>query len=515
MSMPTSGSTDTESREDAPPGLSKSRFQYGLQCLKRLYMETNHRELADPVDAALQARFDTGTAVGELAQQRFQGGTLITESYRAHESAVTRTQTLLSDFLIPALYEAAFTYQGIRTRVDVLARDPAGGFDLVEVKSTTSLKREHITDVAIQMYAVEGSGVPIANAYLMHLNNGYVYEGGEHDLEQLFTLEDVTEEARAFISDNVPVELERMWAALRADEIPDIATGPHCLRPYPCSFFDYCHADEPANPIRELPGPIAPGIDERLKAAGIATIADIPPDGEVDALLTYLQRRVRDSVASGEPFVGPDLASALSEIEFPISFLDFEAVGHAVPFYVGTRPYQAIPFQWSLYVREESGELRHAEFLNDDADDPRERLITALLEAMPPTGSIVAYSPYEKTTIERLARDFSRYAEPLIALTSRIVDMLQIVRQHYYHPAFHGSFSIKSVLPALAPDVTYADLAINEGQLAAISYQHMIAAETPADERARLRADLLTYCDRDTEAMIRVYDALRQAAAQG
>ncbi len=504
----------TSNAEDARPSLSKSRFQYGLQCLKRLYLETNNPELADPVAPVLQARFDTGTAVGELAQQRFPGGRLIEESYRAHESAVTRTQTLLSDFLIPALYEAAFTYQGIRTRVDVLARNPAGGFDLIEVKSTTSVKDEHITDAAIQLYAVEGSGVPIANAYLMHLNNRYVYEGGEHDLRQLFTLEDVTDRARQFVADSVPEELERMWAALRADETPDIATGPHCLRPYRCSFFDYCHANEPVNPIRELPGRLGPHLEERLNAAGIATIGNIPSDGEADALLTDMQRRVRDSVASGEPFVGPGLGGALSGIAYPVSFLDFEAVSQAVPVYIGTRPYQPIPFQWSLYVREESGELRHAEFLNDDVDDPRERLITALLEAMPSTGSIVAYSPYEKMTILALARDFPRYAKPLRALADRIVDMLQIVRQHYYHPAFHGSFSIKSVLPALAPDLTYADLAINEGTLAAISYQRMIAVETPADERAHLRAELLTYCDRDTEAMIRVYDALRQAATQ-
>ena len=504
----------TLNAEGAPPSLSKSRFQYGLQCLKRLYLETNNRELADPVAPVLQARFDTGTAVGELAQQRFPGGTLIEESYRAHESAVTRTQALLSDFLTPALYEAAFTYRGIRTRVDVLARNPAGGFDLIEVKSTTGVKEEHITDAAIQLYAVEGSGVPITNAWLMFLNNRYVYEGGDHDLEQLFTLEDVTDRARQFVADSVPGELERMWTALRADEIPDIVTGPHCLRPYRCSFFDYCHGDEPANSIRELPGRLDPHLEEKLNAAGIATIGNIPSDGETDTLLTQMQRRVRDSVASGEPFVGPDLGSALSEIEFPISFLDFEAVSHAVPVYIGTRPYQPIPFQWSLYVREESGELRHAEFLNDDVDDPRERLITALLEATPPTGSIVAYSPYERVTILGLARDFPRYAKPLRALADRIVDMLQIVRQHYYHPAFHGSFSIKSVLPALAPDLTYADLAINEGTLAAISYQRMIAPETPADERERLRADLLTYCDRDTEAMIRVYDALRQAAAR-
>ncbi len=469
--------------------------------------------MADPVDPALQARFDTGTAVGELAQQRFPGGALIEESYLAHQSAVGKTLTLLSDLLTPALYEAAFTYQGIRTRMDVLARNPEGGFDLIEVKSTTSLKNEHITDVAIQLYAVEGSSVPIANAYLMHLNNQYVYEGGDHDLERLFTLEDVTERAREFVEAHVPEELERMWTALRADEMPDIATGRHCEKPYRCSFFDYCHADEPANPIRELRDGLAPRLEQGLQAAEITTIDAIPPDGEFDALLKPIQRRMRDSIVSGQPFVGPNLVGALREIAFPISFLDFETVGHAVPVYVGTRPYQAVPFQWSLYVREESGETRNAEFLNDDADDPRERLITALLDTVPPTGDIVAYSSYEKRIIDALAQDFPEYAEPLNALSERIVDMLQIVRQNYYHPEFHGSFSMKSVLPALIPELGYSDLAIQEGTLASLSYARMISPEIPPAERAQLRDDLLAYCDRDTEAMVRLYDTLLAEAA--
>ncbi len=495
------------------PSLSKSRFQYGLQCLKRLYLETNHRNLADPVDAALQARFDIGAAVGELAQQRFPGGTLIMESYLAHESAARRTRLLLSNFLTPALYEAAFTFQGIRTRVDILARNPAGGFDLIEVKSTTSVKDEHITDVAIQLYTLEGAGVPVTNAYLMHLNNRYVYEGGDYDLEQLFTLADVTDRARRFVTESVPAELERMWAMLRADEMPDIATGRHCGKPYRCSFFEYCHADEPPNPIRELPGRVEPALVQRLYDAGITTIDAIPRDADHDALLSEMQRRVRDSLVSGEPFVGPDLEATLSDIAFPVSFLDFEAVGAAVPMYIGTRPYQAVPFQWSLHVREESGETRHAEFLNDDADDPRERLIRALLEATPPAGAILAYSPYEKQTIERLAEHFPAYAEQLLSLTERIVDLLQIVRRHYYHPAFHGSFSIKSALPALAPALRYTDLSIRDGSVAAVSYARMVAADTPPDEQAAIRGDLLAYCARDTEAMVRVYDALVMSAA--
>ena len=186
------------------PLLSKSRFQYGLQCLKRLYLECYHRELADPVDAGLQARFDTGTAVGKLARQRFPNGRLIEETHLEHDQAVGTTQALLADPGVPALYEATFTFQGIRTRIDVLKRNGPRAFDLVEVKSSTKVKPEHVTDAAIQLHAAEGSGIPIDRAYLTHLNTAYVYQGGDLDLQQLFTLEDISAPARSFVAENVP-----------------------------------------------------------------------------------------------------------------------------------------------------------------------------------------------------------------------------------------------------------------------------------------------------------------------
>ena len=160
------------------PQLSKSRFLAGLQCLKRLYLECYHRELADPVEAGRQTVFDTGHAVGELARRRFQGGVLVAEQYFEHSQAVRTTQDLLGDPSIPALYEPAFTFEGIRTRIDVLVRTADRVFDLIEVKSTASAKHEHIADVAIQVHVVEGCGISIGHAYLMHLNTTYVYQGG-------------------------------------------------------------------------------------------------------------------------------------------------------------------------------------------------------------------------------------------------------------------------------------------------------------------------------------------------
>ena len=486
------------------PQMSKSRFLAGLQCLKRLYLECHDRELADPIEASRQAIFDAGTAVGVLARQRFPGGALIDEDYFQHAQAVRSTRARLSDASLPALFEPAFTFQGIRTRVDVLSRSDEQEFDLVEVKSSTGPKNEHIPDIAIQMHVVEGSGISIRRAYLLHINNTYVYQGGDHDPELLFSLRDVTDEARAYAAKEMPEDLAHMWASLQLAETPDIETGRHCTTPYPCPFFGHCHLGESEHPIRNLPGLKQEG-HERLKASGIRDISGIPQDFPG---LSTVQHRVRDGVITGRPFVGPDLASRLGEISFPACFLDFETLNPAVPVYAGTRPYQTIPFQWSLHVRDSDGGLRHSSFLDGGPGDPRERFITSLLEDIPSLGTIVAYSSYEKTVMRELAQAFPQYEGRLLALCERVVDLLALIRSNYYHPEFHGSFSIKSVIPALVPDLAYDDLEIPEGLAAAAAYARLRDDDTPQSDRARISEALLAYCERDTEAMVRVFEVL-------
>ena len=407
-------------------------------------------------------------------------------SLRKHTWSTTgrsgQPKPFLDDATIPALYEAAFTFQRIRTRADILKRNGQHEFDLVEVKSTTGTKDEHIPDVAIQMYVVEGSGVPIRRAYLMHLNSAYVYQGGDYDLEQLFTLEDVSGEARLFVAENVTDDLARMWAALQLDNAPDIETGRHCEKPYRCSFFGHCHRNGPEHPVRELPG-LRQKEWEQLKASGICDIGSIPSDFPG---LASPQRRVRDSVVGGCSFISPELGPRLREVAFPASFLDFETAMPAIPVYVGTRPYQAIPFQWSLHVRDSSGQLRHDSFLNGDAEDPRERFAASLLEAVPSEGAIITYSSYEKTIMGQLAQAFPQYRDRLLALCDRVVDLLKLVRDNYYHPGFHGSYSLKSVLPVLVPTLGYADLEIQEGLAASASYARLIAGDTPNPRRRKL-----------------------------
>ena len=490
--------------ERRPHLLSKSRFMAGLQCLKRLYLECNHRDLADPVSPGQQAIFDSGTAVGELARTRFPGGTLVEEEHFEHSQAVRTTEELLHDPSVPALYEAAFTSEGVRTRVDVLSRISDFEFDLIEVKSSTSVKDEHIQDVAIQRHVVESSGVTVRATYLMHIDSCYVYRGGDYEVDQLFALADVSDEVGDYAEFELTSDLARMWESLETEQTLQTETGPHCRIPYVCPFFGHCHQDEPEHPVRELPR-LSKGLRDRLKTSGGDALVDIPRDFPG---LSGLQRRVLKSVASGEPWVGPDLASRLSEITFPASFLDFETLSPAVPLYRDTRPYQPMPFQWSLHVLDSGGELTHRAFLDDAQDDPRERFVMSLLDAVPPEGSVVTYSSYETGVMNRLAQSFSQHADRLMDLCGRVIDLLQLIRGNYYHPGFHGSFSLKSVVPALVPGLVYDDLDIPEGLTAAAAYAGLVAGEIPDSDGQATREALLAYCARDTEVMVRLYDAL-------
>ena len=489
------------------PNLSKTRFAAGLQCLKRLYFECYQRDLADPVGPQQQALFDSGTAVGELARQRFPGGHLVQEDYRHQAEAERHTQELIADPEKLALYEAAFTFDGIRIRVDVLRRASRDSFDLIEVKSSTSVKTEHIPDVAIQLHVLNGAGITINKSYLMHIDNTYVYEGGDHNLLQLFALEDVTVPSKNFLASAGPAELSQMWEALQKSDPPTIETGPQCTKPYVCPFFGHCHQNEPEHAVRHLPSASAKLL-EGLKRLGITDISMIP-DGYSG--LTAKQQRVRRSVITGQPYIGQGLHSALDGLKYPITFLDFETVNPAVPLYVGTRPYQQVPFQWSLHTLDSSGVLGHAEYLHGGWDDPRESLVERLLEALGPVGSIVVYTGFEEQRVRELAAAIPQYQDRLLSICGRLFDLHKMLSDQYYHPNFHGSYSIKAVLPALVPDMTYSDLEIQIGSQASVAFAQMIAPNKDEDEpeRERIRNALLNYCQMDTSAMVRLLDRLQ------
>lgn len=487
------------------PRLSKSRFMGGLQCLKRLYLECFDRKLADEIPPDRQAVFDAGTRVGEIARKRYPGGRLISEDYNQHKAAIKSTSQLLRDKSIPAIYEAAFLHEKIRIRADVLRRVRGDVFDLIEVKSTTKAKEEHVDDVALQLHVLRGAGVKIRRAGLLHLNREYVYQGGDYDLDRLFSLADLTEEAEAR-QPEVSRQLETMWKVLAAVTEPDIEIGPHCEKPYVCPFYGHCHEEDgPAHPIENLYRAKA-GLLERLRDLGVQAIPHIPIDF---AGLTAIQTRQRKAVQNDSEIVErAKLAGVLGDLEFPIHFLDFETFNPALPLYVGTRPYDMVPFQWSDHVLAKDGTLTHHEFLHDGDGDPRPEFARSLIKIAGDAGTIATYSPFETTRLRELAGWFPELASALRALEGRITDFLPLVRNNAYHPDFHGSFSLKAVLPALVPGFGYDDLDITEGGLASIAYVEMIDRATAPERAKALRAQLLAYCERDTEALLALFKKL-------
>lgn len=489
-------------RESAPK-LSKTLFAAGLQCLKRLYLECYSPRLADPVGQGRQGLFHTGSAVGVLARETFPGGRLV--DVPSHADAANATQTFLRDASVTALFEGAFDFEGIRVRTDILQRRGRDAFDVIEVKSSTAVKPEHIPDVAIQLYVLEGSGIPISRASVLHIDNTYVYEGGEYDLERLFGLEDVTDRARSFQAETVPVRLREMWDAMSRDLPPTEDIGPQCTKPNRCPFFGFCRINEPENPIEDLPR-IGAKLSVALREANIRDIRAIP---ETFKGLSATQHRVRDSVVTGRLFVSPTLGPALNNVEYPILFLDFETFNPALPVFPGTHPYQQVPFQWSLHALSESGNLSHSAFLHDGDGDPRLEFVESLVQALVSQGTIVVYSSFEQTVMKQLAEQFPQHEAALLAICERLFDLLSVVRQHFYHPGFHGSFSIKAVLPAVAPDLGYHDLEIQDGLAASGAYARMIEPGLEHDERESIKSALLDYCQCDTLAMVRLFTALR------
>jgi hypothetical protein len=488
------------------PTLSKSRVTAGLQCLKRLYLECYARDTRDPIDASRQALFDAGRQVGEVARNRFPNGLLMLDDPQRHEEAAQMTREAMANPSIGALYEAAFTFDRIRVRIDVLARATNGDWDVIEVKSSTGYKEEYLADLAVQVHVAEGSGVPLRRASLLHVNNQYRWEGGPYDLEQLFAIQDLTESVR----DQMPRllnDVAAMRVPLWAAAPPDIAVGPHCRKPYVCPFYGTCHVGGTEHPIDTLPR-MTPRLRRDLAALKVVDLRDIPDDFEG---LSVLQRRVRDCARSGMPFVDPALKQSLEAIPYPIHFLDFETCNPALPIIPGTRPFQQTPFQWSDHILASDGTMSHREYLHLDRSDPCRPLAEALVDALRDSGAIVVYSGFEERMMRGLAAAIPGLSAVLLEMVeNRIVDLYKLIHEHYYHPAFRGSFSIKDVLPVVAGGEGYDALFIKDGSQAALAFIEMTDPKKPAELRTALRDGLLAYCRLDTEAMTRLFRTLKE-----
>jgi hypothetical protein len=492
----------------AIPGISKSRFTDYLECPKLGYMSCHRdrfKSLADPLDWMAMHLIGEGNRVGQMAREYFHGGRLIGHVF---DLARARGDTALAmqDDCVTYVYEGAFASGGLLCRVDVLRKVEEGVVDLIEVKAANSVKSDHVPDAGFQLAVLEEAGLSVRSVSLMHFNPDYVHPGGDHyDLQALFRIDDITADARAWMREARDGLLEDMRATLTEPQPPQVPLKYSCGD---CAYYrQVCGQAAPLHPVFELGGN-RNGLFAALEAAGVQDVRDVPDDfpGLADG-----HRLVLQAVRTGELALDCEgFLELAGELVQPLWFMDFETYMPGLPIFAGTRPWQQIPFQWSLHAQEADGTLRHAEFLKADGSDPRRAFAEALIAAIGRTGSVVVYNKgMESTRLRELARDLPDLAAPLLAVDARIVDLLPMVRQSCYHSDFHGSRSLKSVTPVLAPHLSYDELALMAGMQAMQAYEVITEAATPESEREQMRADLLKYCSLDTLAMVEVLKKLQ------
>jgi hypothetical protein len=489
--------------------LSKTRYVAGLQCPKRLWLLAHGSAAAAPPDPATEAILALGSRIGVRAHALFPGGVLVPEASRRSDEALAETRALLADRSVPAIFEGVFEHAGVRVHVDVLERLADGGFGLREVKAATSVRPHHYHDVALQRFVLEGAGLRVPSAQLVHVDRDYVRGPGGVDVARLFRREELAgSKGLREAAERIPAAVAAQHGLLACERAPEVAPGRQCHDPVGCEFWAHCTAGKPEDWVYLLPR--AGERLERLLELGVERIAEIPEDFP----LSELQGRVREAHRTGAPFVAPGLAGALAELGPPALYLDFEAIAPAEPLYTRTRPYEAIPFQWSLHRVEAGGAETHRGLLADGREDPRRALAEGLIDAAGAGGEpILVWSSFEATVLGALAGALPDLAAPLAALRCRLRDLAAATRRFVYHPGFAGSFSIKAVAPALAPGFGWGDLAeatgIADGATAAAAFERIAAGEGSALEEARVRAALWAYCRRDTEALVAVHRALR------
>jgi len=482
--------------------LTKSKFMAGLQCPRYLWIYVNDPGRIPPPDPVTQHTFDQGHEVGDLAKKLFPGG--IDLSNCGFKEMLSETSAKLADS--KPIFEAAFQCNQLYARVDILYPTP-DGWDIVEVKSATDVKEENIADVAFQKHVVQGCGINVARCHLMHINRDYVKQG-EIDPAGLLISEDITEKV-AEVSGGVADMVEDMLQTIAGD-CPDVVIGRLCDSPYGCPLKDECWAVMPEHPVTDLYR-IGAKMDELLKR-GITAIADIPPDFK----LNEKQLIQKSCVECGRPHVDPDeIDTFLSGLTYPHYFLDFETFATAIPMFDGTRPYQNIPFQFSLHtVAGQGAEPKASRFLYRGSGDPRPEFIAALKRDLGMGGTVIVFNQsFEEGVLKKLAETFPDYAEWIEGVTSRMADLIVPFRNfHYYHPAQCGSASLKHVLPAVT-GIGYNDLSINNGQIASIRYMEASFGGLPEEARNNVYADLLEYCGQDTFGMVCIVEGLRKLTA--
>jgi len=485
--------------------LSKSLFIRGVRCHKSLYLHKYKPDLKDAVSEETEKLFEAGYQIGTLAQNLFPGGVLVPYEGLSHKEQIEMTASFIADGC-RTIYEATFFYNNVFIKADILNLGD-DGWDVYEVKNSTEVKDYHIDDAAVQYHVITGSGLPVTKAFIVHVDKQYVRHG-EIEVEKLYHKEDIStkvQEKQIFIKE----EIERQREMLKGSE-PIIDIGPQCNKDYPCDFIGHCWSHIPSPSVFDYVDHGKPDVF-KLYQQGIIRMEDVPID-----ILGWRQKLQLDGVLHQKNHIDADAVQEfIDSLWYPLCFMDFETTFMVpIPMYDGIRPYQQVTFQFSLDVMNKpGGELEHHEFLADGATNPQKEFIERLLAQVPHNACILVWNQsFEASRLKELAAAFPEKGSEIEYLINNIRDMMIPFRdKSIYHWQFDGSYSIKVVLPALVPDLSYDNLDISDGGEASSAWLRMVQSNDE-EEKSAIRKQLLQYCGLDTLAMVKILEKMKDMA---
>jgi hypothetical protein len=492
--------------------LSKSKFVSGSQCSKKLYFDFYRKDLKPEITDDQQARFDTGHEIGRLAQEVFPNGSDATLDFHGDWGlAIKRTAQWLAAG-VNTIYEASFSHSGGFAALDILHHTGTERW-AIEVKSSAEIKEYYYTDAAFQYWVMNQCGLAPDRFFLMHINTAYTKRGAI-DAHQLFIKTDITQTILN-LQNSIEEELRSLQNMIKQAKEPCIDIGNHCNKPFECPYKHHCWSHIPEQSVFDLYRPF--GKDWKLYDKGILRLADIP-DSEK---LNKRQRLQINGIKNNESHTDAvGIENFLNTLEYPLHFFDFETISSALPILNESRPFEKLPFQYSLHILDAPGaETLHREFLaqpEDFADgasfDPREQLLKQLISDIGPQGSILAYyAPFERGVFRLLKDAFPKYADFIDSILNRMADLHEPFNYGMrYEPIMGKSASIKDVLPALAPEFSYANLEVNNGDRASTLYLQKVQGSL-TEHWESTRQHLLDYCKRDTEGMVVLHKKLCEA----
>lgn len=485
--------------------LSKSKYCEGIQCNKLLWLEINKQEEKD--DLNNESVFETGNEVGALAKNLF-GKYQDIPFNKDLNQMIKDTEKVIKDNKSVNITEASFVYNNNFCSVDILRKNN-NNYEIYEVKSSTNLKDIYIEDASYQYYVLTMLNYNVTKVSIVHINSNYIRKD-ELDLDKLFTIVDITDKCKERIN-YVKEKIIDINKCLDNKEEPEDSIDFHCMNPYPCPFFNYCTRNLSKPNVFSIAGM---SFKDKIKFYNkeLYKYEDLLKEDinwKYKEQIEYTLNNKIDKIEKN------NIKDFLSTLTYPLYYLDFETFQQAIPKYKGIKPYEQIPFQYSLHYKNSvCDKLNHLEYLAEEDVDPRRKLAERLVKDIPKDVCVLAYNmSFEKTVIKNLAETFPDLREHLLNIRENIKDlMVPFYNRNYYTKEMNGSYSIKYVLPALFPNdeaLNYHNLdEVHNGSEAMNAYAKLSTLDEK--EKQKLRNNLLKYCELDTLAMVKIHEKLME-----